>query len=129
MDRSNLGKALKINRSTYTHGLGVHAPCEVVYEIRPEFRRFVGLAGADENVVDISNGSNLAQFPSIVFKVLIDGQEAAVSPVMRIKTAAWHFNVPIPSGAKRLSLIAMDAGNGSREDFGDWADAGFVVQR
>ena len=129
VDRSNLGKALKINRSTYTHGLGVHAPCEVVYEIRPEFRRFVGLAGADENVVDISNGSNLAQFPSIVFKVLIDGQEAAVSPVMRIKTAAWHFNVPIPSGAKRLSLIAMDAGNGSREDFGDWADAGFVVQR
>lgn len=129
VDRSNLGKALKINRSTYTHGLGVHAPCEVVYEIRPEFQRFVGLAGADENVVDISNGSNLAQFPSIVFKVLIDGQEAAASPVMRIKTAAWHFNVPIPTGAKRLSLIAMDAGNGSREDFADWADAGFVVQR
>jgi hypothetical protein len=26
-------------------------------------------------------------------------------------------------------LVAMDAGNGSREDFADWAEAGFVVQR
>jgi len=25
--------------------------------------------------------------------------------------------------------VAMDAGDGSREDFADWADAGFVVQR
>ena len=61
--------------------------------------------------------------------VLIDGKEAAVSPVMRVKTAAWHFDVPIPAGARRLSLVAMDAGNGSREDFADWAEAGFVVQR
>ena len=62
-------------------------------------------------------------------EVLIDGKEAAVSPVMRVKTSAWHFDVPIPAGARRLSLVAMDAGNGSREDFADWAEAGFVVQR
>ena len=128
-DRSNLGGPLRVNRTTYTRGLGVHAPCAVEYALKPEFRRFVALAGADENLVEVSNGSNLAQFPSVVFKVLIDGKEAAVSPVMRVKTTAWHFDVPIPAGARRLSLVAMDAGNGSREDFADWAEAGFVIQR
>lgn len=127
-DRSNLGKEIRINRKSYARGLGVHAPCELVYEVKPEYRRFVALAGADENLVSVSNGSNLAKFPSLVFKVFVDGRELAASPVMRVQSMAWRFDVPIPEGAKRISLVAMDAGDGSREDFGDWADAGFVVR-
>lgn len=92
-------------------------------------QRFVALAGADENLVNISNGSNLAMHPSVVFKVFIDGKEAAASPVMRILSPAWRFDVPIPEGAKLISLVAMDAGNGSREDFADWAKAGFLVRK
>lgn len=127
-DRSNLGKPLKINRQTYAHGMGVHAPCELVYDLKPEFKRFVALAGIDENVVAVSNGSNLARYPSVVFKVFMDGREVAVSPVMRVLTLAWRFDVPIPDGAKRISLVAMDAGDGSREDFADWANAGFLTR-
>lgn len=126
-DRSNLGKPLKVNRKTYQHGLGMHAPSEVVYEIKPEYRRFVALAGMDENLVDVSHGSNLAKYPSVVFKVFIDGQEAAASPVMRVQFPAWRFDLPIPAGSRHISLIAMDAGDGSREDLANWADAGFVV--
>jgi hypothetical protein len=44
-----------------------------MYEIKPEWKRFVALAGADENLVSMSNGSNLAMHPSVVFKVFIDG--------------------------------------------------------
>jgi hypothetical protein len=79
--------------------------------------------------VDISNGSNLARYPSIVFKVFIDGREAAASPVMRVQSMAWRFDVEIPEGAKLISLAAMDAGDGSREDFADWADAGFLLKQ
>ena len=128
-DTSNLGQDLKINRQVYQHGMGVHAPCALMYEIKPEYKRFVALAGADENLVSISNGSNLAKYPSVVFKVFIDGREAAASPVMRVLSPAWRFDVEIPSGAKMISLAAMDAGDGSREDFADWANAGFIVQR
>ena len=106
----------------------MHAPSELVYAIRSEFLSFVGLAGADANLLDFNLGSNLAQFPSIVFKVLIDGREAAVSPVMRFDTLAWRFDVQIPVGARRLSLVAMNGGNGSRENFADWADAGFTLR-
>jgi len=127
-DKSNLGQDLKINRQTYPHGMGVHAPCELMYELKPEYKRFVALAGADENLISISNGSNLAKYPSVVFKVFIDGKEAAASPVMRVLSLAWRFNVPIPEGARIISLVAMDAGDGSREDFADWANAGFVTQ-
>lgn len=129
VDRSNLGEAIRINRTEYAHGLGIHAPCEVVYELKPEFRRFVALAGVDENLVRINHGSNLAKYPSVVFKVLIDAREVASSPVMRMQFPAWRFDVPIPEGAQRISLVAMDAGDGSREDFADWAQAGFVTSR
>ena len=128
-DKSNLGQDLKINRTTYRTGMGVHAPCELMYAIKPEYRRFVALAGADENVVAISNGSNLAKYPSVVFKVFIDGKEAAASPVMRVLSAAWRFDVEIPDGARLISLVAMDGGDGSREDFADWANAGFIVRK
>jgi hypothetical protein len=128
-DKSNLGHELKTNRQVYQHGMGVHAPCELVYEVRPEYKRFVALAGTDENLVTISNGSNLAKYPTVVFKVFIDGKEAAASPVMRMSSLAWRFDVEIPDGAKMISLVAMDAGDGSREDFADWVNAGFIVRR
>ena len=65
----------------------------------------------------------------MVFKVFIDGKEAAASPVMRVLSSAWRFDVPIPAGSKFINLVAMDAGDGSREDFADWANAGFIVRK
>lgn len=104
-------------------------PCELMYEVKPEYRRFVGLAGADENLALVNHGSNLAKYPSVVFKVFIDGKEAGASPIMRILSPAWRFDVPNPEGSKFITLVAMDAGDGNREDFADWANAGFVTSR
>ena len=128
-DKSNLGLDLRVNRSTYQTGMGVHAPCALIYQLKPEYKRFVALAGADEYLVSISHGSNLTKYPSIVFKIFIDGKQAAASPVMRVLSSAWRFDVPIPAGSQFISLVAMDAGDGSREDFADWANAGFVVRK
>lgn len=125
-DRSNLAHELRINRQKYERGLGVHAPCALSYELKPEYGRFVGLAGVDEHVVAVSNGSNLAKYPSVNFKVFIDGREVAASPVMKVLFPAWRFDVAIPEGAKLLTVVAQDAGDGSREDFADWANVGFV---
>ena len=128
-DTSNLGQDLKINREVYQTGMGVHAPTELMYEIKPDYQRFVALAGADENLISVSNGSNLARYPSVVFKVFIDGREAAASPVMRVQSPAWRFDVAIPAGARKISLAVLDAGDGSREDFADWVNAGFIVRK
>ena len=48
---------------------------------------------------------------------------------MRELSPAWRFDVPIPVGAKVISLVAMDAGDGSREDFANWANAGFLIRK
>jgi hypothetical protein len=64
----------------------------------------------------------------VVFKVFLDGREAASSPVMRVLSPAWRFDVPIPAGTRIISLAVTDAGDGSREDFADWVNAGFVLR-
>lgn len=42
---------------------------------------------------------------------------------MRVQFPAWSFNVEIPPGTKRTSLVTLDAGDGTREDFADWVNA------
>lgn len=125
-DRSNRGETLRLRGVTYRKGMGVHAPNQLVYELKPEYERFVARAGVDEHILDVNNGSNLAKYPSVVFLVIVDGRTVAASPVMRISEEPWRFNVPIPRGSHRLSLVATDGGDGNREDLANWVDAGFL---
>lgn len=128
-DRSNEGKPLRLRGVNYARGMGVHAPNQLQYEVKPEYERFVALAGVDERILETANGSNLARYPSVVFKVFLDGKEAAASPVMRIAQLPWRFEVPIPRGTKLISLAVTDAGDGNKEDLANWVDAGFVLRR
>ena len=114
---------------TVAVGIGTHAPNQVMFELKPEYDRFVALAGVDERILQASNGANLARYPSVVFKVFVDGREVASSPVMRISEQPWRFDVKLPPGAKLISLCATDAGDGNREDLANWVDAGFVTGR
>jgi len=82
---------------------------------------------ADEQILKMANGSNLARYPSVVFKVFIDGREVASSPAMRIASIPWRFDVPIPTDSKAISLVVLDAGDGNREDLANWVDAGFLT--
>ncbi len=127
-DRSNEGEPLRLHGKEYARGMGVHAPNQLMYEIKPEYHRFVALAGVDEQILKVSNGSNVARYPSVVFKVYIDGRQAAESPVMRIAERPWRFDVAIPAGARLISLVATDAGDGNREDLANWVDAGFLIK-
>lgn len=126
-DKSNEGLDLRLRGETYEHGLGVHAPNHLMFALRPEYKRFVALAGVDEHILETANGSNQAMHPSVVFKVFIDGREAARSPVMRIAFQPWRFNVAIPPGSRVISLATTDAGNGNKEDLANWVDCGFVT--
>ena len=125
-DESNEGHPLQLHGVKYAKGMGVHAMNQMIFQLKPEYERFVALAGVDEHILAVSNGSNLAMHPSVVFKVFIDGKEAAASPVMRIAIEPWRFDVQIPPGSKIISLATMDAGNGNQEDRANWVHCGFV---
>ena len=54
-------------------GLGCRAPSGVRYELKPEYERFVALAGIDDNMIAGDLGQKLAIHCSVVFRVFIDG--------------------------------------------------------
>jgi hypothetical protein len=122
------GKPLRIRGKTYAHGLGFRAPSGVQYELKPEYKRFVALAGVDENMLAVNNGRFLAIHSSVVFRLIIDGKPVAESPVMRISQEPWRFDVAIPAGSRRISLSCMDAGSRNTLDYGNWVDAGFILK-
>ena len=128
VDKSNEGHPIKLRGQPYAHGLGIHAPNQMVYELKPEWDRFVARAGVDEYVLSVNNGSNLAMHPSVVFRVFIDGKLAGESPMMRISFEPWRFDIPIPPGSRRISLATTDGGDGHYLDLANWVDAGFVTR-
>ncbi|NQT51207.1 NPCBM/NEW2 domain-containing protein [bacterium] len=122
------GKPLRIRGVRYRKGLGMRAPANLRYELRPEFERFVAVAGVDDHLLDEHHGRFLAMHASVVFKVFVDGERVAGSPVMRISQEPWRFDVRIPAGSRRLSLVVTDAGSRSPYDLANWAEAGFILK-
>jgi nicotinamidase-related amidase len=120
------GKPLLVRGKTYEHGLGFRAPSAVQYEIKPEYKRFVALAGIDENLLKENRGRFLAMHSSVVFRLSIDGKVVAESPVMRMSQEPWRFDVEIPKGSQLMNISCMDAGSRNLVDYGNWVDAGFV---
>jgi alpha-L-fucosidase 2 len=122
------GKPLRVSRKSYIHGMGFRAPSSVQYEIKPEYKQFVALAGIDENIKNDNNGRFVAMHSSVVFRIVIDGKLMAESPVMRISQEPWRFDVEIPKGSRSINLVCMDAGSRNLLDYGNWVDAGFITQ-
>ncbi|GHT17200.1 hypothetical protein FACS1894189_2640 [Planctomycetales bacterium] len=122
------GKPLLVRGKTYEHGLGFRAPSAVQYEIKPEYKRFVALAGIDENMLKTNNGRFLAMHSSVVFILSIDGKIIAESPVMRMSQEPWRFDVEIPQGSRLIDISCMDAESRNLVDYGNWVDAGFVTK-
>ena len=127
-NRSNRGQPLRIGKRSFDHGLGVHAPNRLLYRIDKKWGHFVALAGIDENIIDVSNASDLGCLSSVIFRVFLDGKLEAESPVMRFMNPPWRFNVPIPDGAKYIALVAYPTEDGNREDLANWVKAGFVLR-
>jgi hypothetical protein len=114
------GKPLTVNGKQYAKGIGVHAASELVYAVKPEYKRFVAVAGLDDEKRDDER-------PSVVFQVWADKKLLEESPPLTWKTLnRWHFDVPIPAKAKSLRLVVTDAGDGIAADHADWVEAGFV---
>jgi len=123
------GKPLRVRGKTYSHGMGFRAPSSVQYAIKPEYKRFVALAGVDENMLSVENGRFLAMHSSVIFKVFIDGKLAAESPVMCISQEPWRFDVEIPQGSRLINIVCMDAGTRNILDYGNWLNAGFITAK
>jgi len=115
-DRCVLGGPIRLGGRRFDRGLGVHAPCEVVYELGGRFRRLLAKVGID----DASNGLG-----SVVFVVIGDGEELWRSGVIRGGDAPVVVSVDV-RGVRRVTLRAEEADGLDIGDLADWADARLV---
>lgn len=119
------GKPLRIRERTFSNGLGMRAPAYTRIDLKPGWKRFVALAGVDDNMIDIQYGRNIAMHCKVIFKIFIDGNLLAESPVMRISQEPWRFDVPIPEKSRQITLVCDDMGVKSPYNLGNWVNAGF----
>jgi DUF1680 family protein len=117
-DRNIRGNPLKLGGNTYAKGIGTHAKSVLIYDIKPEYKRFVATAGID----DETHGLGL-----VTFQAWVDDALKYETPPVRGNNDLWRIDVPIPPGARELKLVLTIAGDDYNYDFGDWADAGFVT--
>lgn len=118
IDASIQGNPLSIAGKPFAHGVGTHAPSEIVYDLPATARAFVATVGVDDEM-------RAYTMASVVFQAFADGDLLAATPVLRLGDV-WHLNVPIPPGRKQLRLVVTDAGDGMNCDHADWANAGFA---
>ena len=119
---------LRMRGDIYEKGMGFRAPSSVRYKITPEYDRFVARAGVDENMLDNFYGALIAQYPSIIFRIFIDGKMMAESPVMRISQEPWRFDIKIPEGSRFINLVCMNTGDNTLLNYGNWVEAGFYTK-
>ena len=122
INRNCIGQLLKLKGVVYERGVGEHASSELTFEIKPAYRRFVCVAGLDDQVARFNDVRG-----SIVVKVFADNNLLAQTPVLRGGGASANVDAALPAGAKALRLVVEDAGDGVDYDDADIVNAGFIL--
>jgi len=122
-DRNVTGGMLRSGARLYMKGIGVHSAARLVYNISPlplgegpgvrTARRFEGHVGIDDST---------AGRGSVIFRVLVDGQERFTSPILRGGDSPVPVSVDI-RGTKKLELLVDYADRADVLDHADWLDA------
>jgi len=109
---------IQLNGVTYPHGIGTHAMSQMSVDLKGVTTRFVAMVGLDDEKKGLG---------SIVFRVLVDGQEKVTTRTLRGGDKPVLIDLDV-SGAKRLGLIAEDNYDGIDNDHADWAGALLFLQ-
>jgi hypothetical protein len=102
---------LQVGDKTYAKGLGHHANGSINVLLEGEYAAF----DAEVGLQPCSGGS-------VIFRVLVDGQQRFDSGVVRETNAPTPVHVDL-AGAQELRLEANDAGDGITCDMANWLNA------
>ena len=107
------GNPLTLGGKVYAHGLGTHAVSRLVINLQGGAAKFEALAGLD----DEKKGHG-----SVQFQVYVDGSKKLETPTLHGGDAPVPVSVDL-TGAKKMTLVVTDGGDGNDSDHADWADA------
>ena len=144
LNRSVDGNVLSNRDNKAAKGIGVQAPARLVFQLKPEYHRFVALVGVDDECMRWDNPDRLRQWPQwsrqiqgptsyrisqVMFTVRIDGVQMARTPALFNGDKTWGIDVPIPAGAHQIELSVEDVDSRitDPQGHGDWLNAGFLM--
>lgn len=104
---------IKLGKQSFARGLGHHANGGITIALGGVYAEFAASVG-----VLVQNSPD----GSVIFRVLVDGEERYHSPVVRQADGAVPIRVDV-RGGEELLLEALDAGDGITCDMATWADA------
>ncbi len=117
-DKSIGGKPLKVNGQAYKKGVGVMSGSELVYQLDGTWDKLVGHVGMDDEVGDGG---------SVMFRAYADDKLVFESPNQTGKSVKQLMDLNI-KGVKKLRLVLLDGGDGSKDDHGDWVDVKLILK-
>jgi hypothetical protein len=116
-DRHQNNGPIILNGITFTKGLGVHAPSEILVPLARLHTRFLCDIGLDDSV-DTSG--------SVIFQAWADGTKLFDSGTMTGASANQSIDIDI-TGKSELRLIVADAGDNTLSDRANWANARLIA--
>ena len=114
---------ISLDGVTYFHGIGVHANSELLYALKPDYRRFVAQVGIDDKQT---------WHGTIVVKVYAGTKLLLETGVIRGGDSPWGIDVPLPKVVngrppQQLRLVVNGTPDGIDWDLTDWIHAGFLT--
>ena len=110
---------LQIGDKVYDKGIGTHAKSVIELDLLGKYETFNAEIG-------VQHYGNTEENPaSIIFKVIVDGENKFESGIMAMQSPAQKISIAV-AGASEMSLIVEDAGDGINSDLANWADASLV---
>jgi hypothetical protein len=114
MDRSVTGGPLTAGGRHWSRGIGVHAPSRLTFRLDGAWRELRGAVAIDDEVLRLSARG------SVIFRVIVDGEQRFESPVMRGGDPVLDLPRIALEGAQELLLEVDLATDLHVADRADW---------
>jgi hypothetical protein len=114
------GQVLMVNGEKFQHGMGMHANGEVVFAVKPDYKRFVCRVGVDDAA---------ATRGSIIVKLFLDDKLLHQTPVLNGGDGLWNISEKLEGVTEKsvLRIVIEDNGDGIDGDNADLVNAGLIV--
>ncbi len=117
--KSIAGTPLRLNGQTFQAGLGTHAPSEIVIKSSVPLKRFLALAGVDDN--GMTRNAKIC----MVFSIEVKGREVWASGPLTVADNPAKADVDL-GGAVEFTLKIKEVNNVVHYAHANWADAKII---
>ncbi len=100
------GTPLRIGGTHFSHGIGTHAPLELVFPLGRRFRWLTFYAGVS---------SDVGRAGTVVLEVWLDGARLHQTPVMRGGEKPRYVSLSV-KGGRELRIVGTDSGDNRHHD-------------